>query len=437
MTFTRAALAATLLAGNATLLFQTAPAAAQSPLESLRAHQRGNQPEHPQPQPQPQQQQGGIVNLSRDENNAVRPLYTAVQAHDWPTAAAALPAAQAAVQSAPGKYLIGQLMLDMGRGTSDTHMQSQAVDYMIASGGAPAEVLPQLFGAQAAFFIDANNLAAAEAPLNRLLQLDPNNVERITQLGQVELRLGKRNEALALYRRALQLGEAGGQHAPEQVYRTLMAIAYEGRMAQPAIEQARALVAAYPTPENWQAALGVYNQLAGLAGPEQLDLYRFMRAAGALHDEHDYFEYAMAVNHGGFPGETKAVIEEGFGRNIFRQAVAEARQMLTAATARIAEDQASLPRLRTTALAAATGQSARTTADAYFGYGRYAEAAELYRAALQKGGEDANLVNTRLGAALALAGQRPAAEAAFHAVTGSRATLAQFWLLWLASRPAG
>ena len=56
-------------------------------------------------------------------------------------------------------------------------------------------------------------------------------------------------------------------------------------------------------------------------------------------------------------------------------------------------------------------------------------------AALQKGGEDANLVNTRLGAALALAGRRAEAEAAFRAVTGPRADLAGFWLAWLARRP--
>ena len=56
-------------------------------------------------------------------------------------------------------------------------------------------------------------------------------------------------------------------------------------------------------------------------------------------------------------------------------------------------------------------------------------------AALQKGGEDANLVNSRLGAALALAGRRPEAEAALRAVTGPRADLAGFWLAWLARRP--
>ena len=45
-------------------------------------------------------------------------------------------------------------------------------------------------------------------------------------------------------------------------------------------------------------------------------------------------------------------------------------------------------------------------------------------------------MNVRLGAALALAGRRPEAEAALRAVTGPRADLAGFWLAWLARRPA-
>ena len=58
----------------------------------------------------------------------------------------------------------------------------------------------------------------------------------------------------------------------------------------------------------------------------------------------------------------------------------------------------------------------------------------LYRTALQKGSVDANLVNTRLGLSLALAGQKAEAEAAFKAVTGPRAELANFYLLWLSQR---
>jgi hypothetical protein len=73
-------------------------------------------------------------------------------------------------------------------------------------------------------------------------------------------------------------------------------------------------------------------------------------------------------------------------------------------------------------------------ADVYAGYRDYAKAADLYRVALQKGGVDANLVNTRLGIALAMGGQRADAEAAFGKVAGVRAPLANLWRAWLAMR---
>jgi hypothetical protein len=44
---------------------------------------------------------------------------------------------------------------------------------------------------------------------------------------------------------------------------------------------------------------------------------------------------------------------------------------------------------------------------------------------------DANVVNTRLGIALAASGDRTGAEAAFKTVTGPRAELANLWVAWL------
>jgi len=428
MTISRALLAAGLILGTAVL------AEAQSPLDSLKAQQRGRRQQQEQ---QPQQQPSTVGQLSREETAAVRPLYDAVHAQDWAGANAALPAAQAGVQSPAGRYIVGQLILEMGRGTQNQQLQQQAVEAMLASGGAPAEVVPQLLAAQAGFALQARNFAAAEAPLTRLVELNPNDVDRIGQLAAVKVQLNKRPEALTLYRRAVQLGEANGGHAPEALYRQSLALAYEARTAAPAFELARTLVTHYPTPENWRSALGVYRDLAGESGGAELDIGRLMRAAGVLVSERDYYVYAEAANRAGLPGEVKSVLDEGFARNVFQNASTQARTLLTAAGAQVGEDRASLARLRTQALAAAEGRVARRTGDAFYGYGQYAEAAELYRAALQKGGEDAGMVNLRLGSALAMAGRRAEAEAAFRAVTGGdRLDLARFWLLWLSTRPA-
>ena len=422
----KAALAAAIAVIGSTWLLHGGSADAQV-LDSLKQRTQ-KQKQQPQQARQPQ-----IPNVSREESAAILPLYQASQAQDWAAASAALPAARAGASSPAARFLVGQLTLEIGRGTSNMQLQSQAVEAMIASGAAPPEVMPTLLAAQAGFAIDAGDFARAEGLVARLVESNPNDVNRITQLAQIKIRLNKMPEALALYQRALQLSEAAGTRASEETYQRTLAIAYQGRMAQPALELSRALVTAYPTPANWRSALGVHRELAGLSGAHELDLRRLMRVAGALASEADYVEYAEAANRGAMFGEVKAVLDEGLSRNVIRGAAGYARQMLTTVEGRIADDRGSLPQQRSAALAGSDGARVMRIADAYYSYGQYAEAAELYRAALQKGAE-ANLANTRLGAALAMAGQRPAAEAAFRAVTGARAPLAQFWLLWLSTR---
>jgi tetratricopeptide (TPR) repeat protein len=372
--------------------------------------------------------------LSREESAAISPVVQAVQAEDWATASAGLLAAQAAAQSPYARFVIGQLQLAIGRGTQNTQLQAQGVDAMVASGGAPAESLPALLGVQADFAIQAQNWAAAEAPLTRLLDSDPNNVQRITTLAQIKLRLNRGEEARALFRRALEIATAGGQTAPEDLYRRQFAMAYEaGQMAE-ALDASRQLLRAYPNATNWRDALMVYRQLGRVDGQLDLDSRRLMRVTGALESEADYVEYADQLNRAGLPAEVKAVLDDGVARGKLRPGGPHV-DLLNRANGAVAEDRAGLAGQRAAALASPQARSALGLADAYASHGQYAEAVELYRAALGKTGADTNLINTRLGAALALAGQRAEAEAIFRSITGPRADLAAFWLLWLERRP--
>jgi tetratricopeptide (TPR) repeat protein len=105
---------------------------------------------------------------------------------------------------------------------------------------------------------------------------------------------------------------------------------------------------------------------------------------------------------------------------------ATAKAMLTAAAAK-SRQEGSLAPTEARAKSAGDGKLAALTAEAYYGQGNYAKAAELYRTALQKGGVDAGEVNTRLGIALAAQGDKAGATAAFDAVKGApRADLAGF-----------
>ena len=438
MNMSKAARAA-ILAGGASLVALAVPAQAQD--YGSQGSQRQSAPEAAQPsaqrdrQRQPARQnqaQAGQVQLNREETAAIRPFFEAVQASNWTAASAALPAAEAAAQRPQSRYFVARLKLQLGAGLNNVPMQTQAVEAMLASGQVPAELLPTVLGAQANFAIQANNIAAAEAPLTRLLELTPNNVDRIIQLGQVKVHLNKHAEALVLYRRAMQLSTAAGQTPTEDLMRRTLAVAYEGHLAQPSIELSQALVRAYPTPTNWRDSLTIYRQVGNLDPQLDLDTRRLQRAAHALTSERDYFDLAYNLSQAGLLGEAKAVIDEGIAHNALRANSRDVAPLLASLNSRMAEDRAGLAAFRTRALAGSSGREARITGDSFYSYGQFPQAVELYRAALQKGGEDANLINTRLGAALALAGQRAEAEAAFRAVTGPRATLAAYWLAWLA-----
>ncbi len=376
------------------------------------------------------------LSLSREERTALQALQTAASGLDRAAQDAALAAARSAVRSNDGRYALGHFQLQIGQARGDGQMTGQAVDLMVDSGLARPEELPSLLTNQASRAYYASDFERADRLLARASELQPNNAVIIADHSQIKARRGDRVQAVALLQRAIALQRASGAPGPESWHLRAIALAVEARLAPQSIALARELVGAYPTPLNWRDALLVYRQSAPADPALDLDVRRLMRAAQALSGERDYLEFADALGRASLPGEVKAVVDEGVTRGMLDPNEPIVRQLTTANNRRVTADRAGLARLRTQALAAATGTPARAAGDSHFGYGQYAEAAELYRAALQKGGEDANLVYSRLGAALALAGQRVEAETALRAVTGPRADLAAFWLAWLARRPA-
>ena len=413
MTVSRIAIGAALAFGSASLL--AVPALAQS---------SGNQQEAAAPK----------LNLSKAERAALQPLITAVNAKNWAAASAAMPAAQAAAQGADARYIVAQSQLNLAIGTNDKTAQVAAIDAMIASGRAPAASLPALYRNQAALAQQANDVRKAEAALMRWTEVAPNDPEALVALAENKVANRKTPEAVALFDRAIAARQASGQPIPESWYKRSLRFAYEGKMMPQSVKFTQALVTAYPTKENWRDALLIYRDLSGADKTMNLDIMRLMRASKSLSGERDYYELANQLYEGGYPGETKAVLDEGVAYRMVDRNKPGFKDLLAASGGKVAADRQSLPGLEAKARAAATGTLAMNLGEAYFGYNNYAKAAEFYRLAGQKGGVDAGVANTRLGMALALAGQKAEAETALRAVTGPRAGLAGYWLIWLNQR---
>lgn len=374
------------------------------------------------------------LGVSAQERPALLVLQAAASGYDRAAQDAALAAARTVLATPHGRYAFAHAQLQIGQGRQDSAMVGQAVDILVESGLAPATELPALISNQVARAYYGGDFRRADRLLGQMIQLQPTNPVFLADYGQLKARLGDRAQAVALLQRAIQAGQASGQPVPESWRLRALALAVEARLAPQSILLARELVAVSPTPLNWRDSLLVYRQSGAVDPALDLDILRLMRAASALAGERDYLDLAGKLAEAGFHGEAKAVLDEGVARSMLDAREAAVRQAIAASTRRVAAEQSGLARLRTQALAGAEAAPVIAAADAHLGHREWAGATELYRAALQKAGGDPNLINSRLGMALALAGQRTEAEAAFRAVTGPRADLAAFWLTWLAGR---
>jgi tetratricopeptide (TPR) repeat protein len=266
-----------------------------------------------------------------------------------------------------------------------------------------------------------------------VIQLDPNNTDAMVMLAETRKSQGRTPDAVALLQKGIATRVAAGQKPTEDWYKRAVALAYEAKLPA-AVQISRDWVKAYPTPSNWRDTLRIYKNGSGLDGDVLIDLYRLQRAAGALSGETDYYNYASTVLLKGYPGEAKAVLDEGFAAKAIDRTKPIFRDVYAQASAKTAADRASLPGLEKTALAAPAAKQAMITGDAYLGYGDYAKAAAMYRAALTKSGVDASLANLRLAEALARTSDKAGATTALNAVTGVRSDIAKYWLLWLSTR---
>jgi len=128
------------------------------------------------------------------------------------------------------------------------------------------------------------------------------------------------------------------------------------------------------------------------------------------------------------------VLNEGIAAGKLNPATSKnTSEILALSKPKIAADKASIP----SALSAAAGpkatyKSALTAGDLVYGYKDFAKAAEMYKLALAKPGADAAQANFRLGLALAQAGDKEGAKAAFGAVqSGPYAPLATYGKIWV------
>jgi len=373
------------------------------------------------------------VKVSKGAVKEIAALQAAVNAKDVATIPAALAAAQAKAKSKDDNFVIGQLQLKAAVDAKDNAATLAGLQAVLNSGFlSPAETVP-LYMNVGQLNYNAKNYEPAAAAFEQVLKLNPNHLEAMVMLGETRNGQGRAAEAVGIIEKAIAAKSAAGQKADESWYKRSVALAFNAKLPN-APELSRQWVTAYPSPKTWRDTIRIYQTSSQLDDSGLIDTMRLAQATGSLAGENDYFRFANTLVTKGFAGEAKTVLEQGFAAKSIDKAKPTFSQLYSVATTKSQGDRASLDGSAAAAKSASAARQAMVTAEAYYGYGEYQKAADLFRAALDKQGVDKDVANLRLGMSLARAGDKAGATSALNAVGGTQAEIAKLWLTYVATR---
>lgn len=357
---------------------------------------------------------------------ALGELQAAVKAKDAAEIKAKVAAAKSVVSTNEDRYVLAQLQLQAAADVNDKPAAMAAMDAMLATGIlSPAEAAP-VYKNLSELRFGAKQFDQAATILEKRLQLNPNDMDAIALLVETRNAQGRSAEAVSVLQRGIQLQASAGRKPDEAWLRRAAALAYTAKLPN-AAELARQWVTAYPSATSWQNSIAIYRNLSRPDAESVIDLMRLMRATGAMTEASDFALYLETLNAQSNFIEAQTALEKARQSGKFN---ASDPQLKEAAAAIDAKPKVTAAELAAASKSAASGASLLRIGDRYYGLGDYAKAVETYKLAGTKGAE-ANLVSERVGVALAAAGDKAGAAAAFKSVTGARAGVAQFWLLFL------
>jgi len=387
------------------------------------------QPAQPEQSTDPTKLKTHGPKISKEALKQISALQTAVDGKDPAAIAAALATAQAAAKTPEDRYFIAILQLRAAATAKDASGVAAGLEAVLASGAAAADEQFSIYYNLGNTYGGLKEYDRAAAGYQKASELDPTNLDALAELAEARAAQGRAAGALGAIQRGIKLQEANGQKALESWYKRAAVIAYKAKLPE-ASEVTRQWLRAYPSPANWGAALGSYEQGATFDKQQKLDFLRLKGAMGLLSDA-DYFDYAALALERGLPGEAKAVLDKGLAAKTIERSDKSISELYDVVAEKTKGDKESLP---ASPAALADAQRALINGDAWYGYGEFAKAVEFDKAALAKSGADANLINLHLGMALLQRGDKIGARDAFSKVGGALQELARYWLTYLSTK---
>ncbi|MBB3763741.1 tetratricopeptide repeat protein [Sphingomicrobium lutaoense] len=381
-----------------------------------------------------EEQAAPAIELSKKGRKALAPLQNALNAKDYSELPKLMAEAEANASTSGDKYTLAQLKLKYAVDTGDADAMVAAADMMRASGAGDPMVVQDLYVKLGSMRYNDGDYAGAKAQFLKALEIKPDDSNAMYLLAETSNMLDDVDGALRYYGQAIATQKASGNAIEENWYRRAVGIAYDAGRRETA-NLTREWLVAYPTDANWGEALAIYHNSANHPDPVYLDLYRLRHAVGALKRSQDYADFAGLLILANSPSEALVVLNEGQAAGLIEPDSLRNKELFAAA--KKGDAAAERATLDTDASRAGSRDSARAAfniGNAYYGYGEFQKAADMYRIALTKSDVDRDITQLRLGMALARAGDKAGAKEALAKVGGAQAELAKYWMIYADTR---
>jgi tetratricopeptide (TPR) repeat protein len=367
------------------------------------------------------------------------PVQTAVNEKKWPEVLAALPQLEAIENpTRDDQKAIATWRLQATQGVGDQDAFAAAIEAFLAGGFADPENVGAMHRQLAAHYSSKKDNAKTLEHFQKFVEATPDvEPDEYETLGRLHMQASQYPQACENLGKAIDLARSKNTKPKEMWYQLRDRCFIEMKDDAARLANLETLVAEYPNKEYYSRVVALYQAQSNDDRVVMLNAYRLAVAdpAGGLATVGAYLGYADTALVAGSPGEAARALERGMKEGVVPNAGTN-QQQLSQAKAAIASDKKTLPGEASSAAKNPKGEVDVKVGLGFYSTGDYAQAVEVIKRGIAKGGvarlDDANLL---LGASLLELGKNDEAKAAFEAAKAAApagSPLGRIADLWLA-----
>ncbi len=376
--------------------------------------------------------------VSKSVSKVLSECKKALDAKDYPTAIAKCTEAKGTADLTDyDNYLINRFLGVAYFQTNDRAKAEEAFVAVLKNPACPLEDRQNLIGPALSLASELNN-SALVVELGQIAQKDKvTNPDIYGTIAQAYYGANDSQNAILYAQKGIDLAASQGK-VPQYAIYQILTFSYDKLKDRPNELKGLALMARdYGKAEDWVYLLDISLETlpAGNKTAREvaaLDIYRLRLLVGANWSSSNFLEAADAADAIRAFGDERTFLQMGIAKGVFNQAKVAPTVAKNAADAR--KDEPVLPQVEK---AARDGKALTSVAEAYYGYGRYADAARVAQSAIAAGGPLVAEAKLVLAMSQTRQGNEAAAKQTLTGFTGDPALVraAELWSVYLNRAP--